>query len=168
MAICQNYKCKKNIPDGTKKCSCGWVQKGLNLADNKGKEQSTLTLTVSRPRKEADDSFTVYAYAIARHGDDNLAKDGHQVVFHSDDLEEFAEQIGAGECGRADHIFSIPAERAGENVVITAHTQINGKRYEATKTVVLPKEKEKTEPPKKKATGGDFFATLEKYKGGGK
>lgn len=26
--ICQNYKCKKDIPDGTKKCPhCGWEQR---------------------------------------------------------------------------------------------------------------------------------------------
>lgn len=161
--ICKNYKCKKDIPDGTKKCPyCGWEQR------DKSKSKGSIALTISRPQKEADGSFTVYAYAIARHGDDNLVKDGHQVVFHSDDLNEVVEQTGAGEHGRADHTFSIPAEQAGENVVITTHTQIDNRRCEATKTVILPKGKEKSKPPKKMATRTDFFTTLRRYKGGGK
>lgn len=34
MATCQNYKCKREIPDGTKKCPhCQWVQKDRAAAN---------------------------------------------------------------------------------------------------------------------------------------
>lgn len=37
--ICQNYKCNKEIPDGTKKCShCNWVQKDRTAAATVKKE----------------------------------------------------------------------------------------------------------------------------------
>lgn len=160
--ICKNYKCKKPIPDGTKKCPhCGWEQNGRSK-----NKQPSITLTVSTPQKQEDGSFTVYTYAVARLEDGNLVQDGQRIVFHSDDLEEFVEETGDDESGRANHAFSIPASQAGENLTITAHSQIGNKRYEAIKTVSLPKEKEK--PPIKKATAKNFFKTLKKYKEGGK
>jgi hypothetical protein len=158
---CQNFKCRKEIRDGTKKCPyCGWEQRD--------KQQTkaavpTITLTISRPQKDANGDFTISAYAVARHLDGNLVGAGQQVIFHTDDLVEFVELTGVRELGRADHIFTIPASRAGENVIITVHTQIGNQRFEATKTVQLPKEKEKS--PIKTATDADFFETFKKYKG---
>lgn len=166
--ICQNFKCKKNIPDGTKKCpECSWMQKDKTV----GKQQSkpaipTIALTVSVPQKQADGNFNVPTYAVARHSNGNLANDGQQIVFHLDDLVEFTESSGTREHGRADHVFTIPAQRGGENMTITVYTQTDNQRCEATKSILIPKKEEK--PPKKIKTPKNFFTTLNKYKKGDK
>src|SRR3989338_3690133 len=125
--ICKNFKCKKEIPDGTKKCPhCRWEDRSGSRSDKKEEAQPTLTLFVSNPQRQTDGSFKIYGYAIVRKQDGDLIEDGHRVFFHTDDMEETADDTGdaCGQAGRADCDFEISASRAGETISITAHTQI--------------------------------------------
>lgn len=143
--LCKNWKCKKEIPDGTKKCPhCGWEDRSGSRTAKKEEPQPTITLHVSSPLIQSDGSFKIFAYAIIRKANGNLIEDGHRVFFHTDDMDEKADDTGDsyGQKGRADIDFVIPASRAGETITITAHTQTGDKRVEATKPIPLPRKKE--------------------------
>ncbi|GEM_PF-5220423 len=143
--ICKNWKCRKDIPDGTKICPhCKWEDRSGNRSGNKGESQPTITLFVSNPQIQSDGSFKIIAYAIVRKADGNLIEDGHRVFFHTDDMEEKADDTGDsyGQGGRADCDFDIPAKLAGETITITAHTQIGSKRIDTTKSIPVPRKKE--------------------------